>query len=369
MSGYDPEDDPLTLEDLLITEGITYRTSNGNKGIQLNVRECFNPNCGSDKWKVYINQETSLGNCFSCGEGLNTFKVARWLLEDRGGHPTNQDVGRFLNDLRRKLGWRPKQKKVQVDVAIIDDKVELPTSGALPYEDGWNHPYLEGRGINGEWAKRFHLRFSAFGRHYYTNTEGKPVSQDFEQRIIIPVINIKGELVTFQGRDVTGMGDRYLFAGGLPGTGRYIYNSHVCAAKRSKEACMGEGAFDVIKTQIALNEFADTQDVTAIGSWGKHLSSYKDGDDQMADLHALKKLGLEQITIMWDGEEAAYDEALVTAERLMRIGFRVKIAILPAGKDPGELDARVIHDAYVNAKIVTRLSLLRMKMSNPYKAA
>lgn len=366
----DYEDDPLSLEDLLIHEGIDYRTSSGNKGMQLNIRECQNPHCQNDNWKVYANQETSLGNCFACDEGLNVFKFTRFLLQNRGGMPSNRDVGLYLNDVRRKLGYRPK-RKVEVTVAVQDDLrgVALPQSASLPYSDGWMHPYLLSRGIDGSYAAKFHLKYASFGTHVYVNDLGETKSQRFQERIIIPVYDLAGGLVTFQGRDVTGFGERYLFAGGLPGTGRYLYNGHVCAARRSKTAVMGEGAFDVIKTQIALDQYADTQHVTAIGSWGKHLSNFRDGEDQIQALQRLKRHGLEEIVLMWDGEPKAYEAALDAAADILKIGLNVRVAILPAGKDPGELDARIIADAYRNALPATRLTLLRMRMKNPYAPA
>jgi hypothetical protein len=71
---------------------------------------------------------------------------------------------------------------------------------------------------------------------------------------------------------------------------------------------------------------------------------------------------------MWDGESEAYEEAQKAAAMLLAIGLTVKIATLPAGQDPGEADASVIRDAYLNATPYTRLSALRLKMKNPYSA-
>lgn len=359
-------DDNLSLEDLLIFEGIDYKSTAGAKGEQLNIRECQNPACDSEKWKVYANADSSLGNCFSCGETFNLFGFARFMLQKRGGNPTNRDVGLYLNAIKTKLGYRPKERRVAVEVGVNDQTVELPFSAALPYENG-NHPYLEARGISGEWAKRYHLRFSSFGSHKYRDDKGALQEQSFASRIVIPVFNLDGELVTFQGRDTTGVSSvRYKFAGGLPGTARYLYNGHVALAHRAKEVCMGEGAFDVIKAQIALSQYEDTKGVVMVGSWGKHLSKSSEGDDQIQAFQRLRKAGLERVTIMYDGEPEAYEEALAAAAMLLKIGLQVRIATLPAKLDPGDADARVIHDAYIGAAEYTRLTALRLKMRNPY---
>ncbi len=59
----------VDMEEWLSHEGVEYRNTRGTKGEQLNVRTC--PSCGKDEWKVYLNAETGLGNCFSgsCPKG------------------------------------------------------------------------------------------------------------------------------------------------------------------------------------------------------------------------------------------------------------------------------------------------------------
>lgn len=356
----------ISLDDLLSWEALDFKETSGHRGAQLNIRECQNPDCDSEKWKVYANAESGQGNCFSCGATFNVFSFVRMMLKKRGGNPSNSDVGRYIADVARKLGYRPKRKET-VTVAVEEGDVELPFSVALPYENG-NHPYLEGRGISGEWAKRYHLRFSSFGHNKYQDTKGELIKQSFADRIIIPVYDLNGKLVTFQGRDITGFAEqKYKFAGGLPGTGRYLYQGHVALALKAKHVVMCEGAFDVIPAQIALSMFEQTKGVVAIGSWGKHLTSAADGDDQVQAFQRLKRAGLETVTIMWDGEPEAYEAALKAADDLLKIGLTPRIALLPKGKDPNEVDAVTVVSAYATAKPYTRLSALRMRMNNPYR--
>lgn len=369
----------LTLEDILIFEARDYREVSGASGTQLAIKEC--PNCGKDKWdKVYANKDSSLGNCFSCDKRFNMFKFCGWILKQKGGAGTNRDIGAYLNEVRRQLGYRPKAEKPKARVAVADGDFELPQSMALPDLNGKNHSYLEQRGIDGAHAKMFHLRYSMFGFHSYKDEKGEPRRQSFSERIIFPVYNLDGLCITFQGRDVTGTSDtRYKFAGGLPGTGRYLYNGHTAKALKAKHVLMNEGPTDVIKAQIALSQAPDLAHIVPVGSFGMNLSKTSDGDDQVRAFNRLRnEAGLEIVTILWDGEEEAYSKALEAGEKLMKLGLRVFIAFLPkptpeekaAGiksHDPGSVDARVIHTAIREAKELSRLSLLRMKMSNPYK--
>ena len=356
----------LTLEDVLIFDALDYKEVSGSSGDQLNIKAC--PNCGKERWKVYANKSLSVGNCFSCNESFNLFKFVRWTLIERGGMGATQDVRAYLADVSRKLGYRPKVEMLAPKVMVEEGAFELPQSSELPYTDGKNHPYLESRGITGEYAKRFGLRYSLFGWHGYLNQKGETVKQSFAERIIIPVYNLDGLCVTFQGRDVTGIAEaKYKFAGGLPGTARYLYNGHTAKALHGAHALMCEGPTDVIKAQVALDQAPDLARVVPVGSFGMTLSSTKVGDDQVGAFQKLKAAGLNTVTIMWDAEPEAYSRALDAGAMLTKIGLTVRVACLPAGLDPGAADASVIQRAVREATEFTRLSRLRMSMRNPYR--
>ena len=355
----------ISLEDICIQEGLDFKTSSGARGQQIILHDC--PKCGNSSWKVYANAESSLGNCFSCSRTFNLFKFAGWLLEARGVPHDNRSIGNYLNETRKLLGYRPKAKPV-VKIAIETDMpFELPASAALPYEDGWNHPYLLKRGISAAYAKQFQLRFSAYGSNTYKNDKGEEVRQSFADRIIIPVFDLDGTLVTYQGRDTTGLSDtRYRFAGGLPGTGRYLYNGHVAKALRARSAVMCEGPMDVIGVQKAVDGAHDLSQFVPVGSFGKHLSKQNKGDDQITAFSRLKQSGLQEVVIMWDAEKEAYNAAIDASMLLTKIGLVTRLAILPKGQDPGDADASVICDAIRKATPINRITSLRLRMNNPF---
>jgi DNA primase len=372
----------VTLEDVLMAEALDYKETSGSSGAQLCIKEC--PNCGNTTWdKVYANQATGAGKCFKCQETFNTWKFVKWVLIAKGGAGTARDVGQYLDALRKRMGYRPKAKPTAPvqPVAVSAGDFELPFSNPIPDIKGNNNAYLEKRGIPGEYAQKFGLRYSLFGHWDYVDPRtGEAKRQSFAERIIIPVTNLEGKIVTFQGRDVTGTSDtRYKFAATLPGTARFLYNGHTAYAHRSKHVLMNEGPTDVIKAQIALDQAADLAGIVAVGSFGMNLSSTKEGDDQVGAFAKLKARGLETVTIMWDGEEEAFSNALAAAELLIKIGLNVRIATLPVptedektngvkSHDPGSVDAIVIQRAIRDAVPVTRMSLLRMRMNNPYRS-
>jgi DNA primase len=350
--------DAVDIEEYLDDQGIDYRIVSGSSGRQANLKTC--PVCGASKWKVYIGLDSGFGNCFSgsCGARWNkwSFIKAHLGVEKAG------DVVRHLKEVAKGLGWRPRK---MITVAVDHGEVKLPLSYPLPI-DGQNLMYLEERGITAEYAAYFHLRYCEYGTWDYKKADGSPGVQNFANRVIIPVYDLDGRLVTFQGRDLTGTSDRkYLFPSSLPGTGRFLLNGQNAA--KAKRVVMGEGAFDVMAIKIAVDGEIALRDIVPVGSFGKHLSH---GDancnDQVHRFIQLKGWGLEEITVMWDGEPAALTAAVEAGMILRQVGLRVKIALLPKDKDPNEVPADVVRQTIWEAKLLTPALAVQWRLRNPY---
>lgn len=348
--------------DVLDDQGLDYKETSGTSGDQLNIKVC--PSCGNSRWKTYVNAERGYGNCFSCGETFNLWTLTKAIL----GTEDKSEVAKYLGQLSDDTGFRQKRKEVEVLVEEVD--VRLPTSLQLPTTDGQNLKYLEERGFDADLVRRFHLRFCMVGKHNVVAEEGESFTQDFSNRVLIPVYSLEGDLVTFQGRDVTGKSDKkYLFPAKLPSTGRFLFNGHVAYAKYAKKLLIGEGAFDVMAQQKVIDEFPDDfVGVVPVGTFGKKLSAAKPGQEsQMTAIARLKKRGLQEVTVMWDGEQKALVSALEACAAISGLGLTAKVALLPKGKDPNEVLARDVRDSFVSAEPYSRSMHLRLKLSSPYK--
>lgn len=348
--------DSIDLESYLDREGIDYKNTRGSSGAQLNLKEC--PVCGGSKWKVFLNTETGLGNCFhgDCEKKFNKYSFISAHL----GSPDSKKVREHLRFVAREMGWRaPRKTSVAVE---MNDELILPESFSFPIKGKSNLRYLANRGISAEVARYFNLRYCSRGSFKYHIGE-KLCEQGYDHRIIIPIFDLDGKMVSFQGRDITEEAEKkYLFPPGFASTGKYIYNGH--NAVGAKRIVINEGAFDVIAAKIALDEDMQLRDVVAVGSFGKHLSNGSmDGGDQLAQLIALKQDGLEEVTFMWDGEPLAVEAACRASIEVSKIGLRVRIAILPAGKDPNEVPSSVVRDAYYGAVFASRGNLVRLLMN------
>jgi DNA primase len=345
--------DTLDIEAWLDREGVRYRHTRGSSGAQLNVKEC--PVCGNSNYKVYLNTATGLGNCFhgDCETKFNKWKFISASL----GLPA-RDAIEHIKQVAREQGWRP-PRKAAMAVNTNSTELALPESIALPH-NGRNLKYLDNRNITGSIAAYFALRFSTRGKFDYIDEEGRPRSQDYTNRVIIPIFDLDGELVSFQGRDITGEADKkYLFPPGFSSTGTHLYNGH--NAVGAEHIVIGEGVFDVAAVKIALDADMHLRDIVPVGSFGKHLSHGSE-DSQLGKLMKLKALGLKVITIMWDGEEKAIIDAVEAGLLLKTVGFVVRIAILPKDKDPNEVAGEVVREAFYKADVLTSAVATRLRL-------
>lgn len=338
-------------------EGISYRETHGRSGQQLNVREC--PTCGNSEWKVYLNQETGVGNCFGGSHPADERIFTKYrFIQAHLGKPPAGKVVEHIRVFAKELGWQPARRtSARVENAPV--AWELPTHVELPH-DGKNIPYLDNRGIDAELAKYFHLGYCPNGSYFRYQTEQGWAFQDYGRRILIPVYDLDGQVATFQGRDVTGRAEKkYLFPPGIDGSGVHLFNG--LNVQNTKRIVVGEGAFDVAATKIALDGDQDLRDIVPVGTFGKHLSSGSE-NSQLAKFMLLKSRGVEEITIMWDGEIQATDDAVDAGLMLASNGFRVRIAMLPPEKDPNEVPAEVVRQAFYQATALSRRSGAEIRM-------
>ncbi len=343
----------LDIEAWLDREGVRYRPTRGSSGAQLNVKEC--PVCGNSNYKVYLNSATGLGNCF---HGDCETKFNKWKFISAHLGLSHREAIEHIKAVAREQGWRPPRKKAMA-VNLTAQELKLPESIALPH-GGRNLKYLDNRNITGEVAAYFELRFSHRGKFDYLDENGRPLTQDYANRIIIPVFDLQGDLVSFQGRDITGTADKkYLFPPGFASTGTHLYNGH--NAIGAEHVVIGEGVFDVAATKIALDGEMALREVVPIGSFGKHLSA-GDGDSQLAKLMQLKEGGLRIVTIMWDAEKAAIKDAVAAAKLLKGRGFVARVALLPKGRDPNEVAASEVRAAFWRATTIDDSAATKLLM-------
>lgn len=339
----------LDMESWLEHEGVHFKLGRGRSGLQANIQTC--PSCGDNRWKTYFGLETGAGNCFACDK-----RFSKWeFIKDQLELTTNRDVVQAIETF---LGMAGKSIKRSTSLAV-NLKSDLVIPDSTPIETV-NHPYLERRNVDLELAKYHHLRFCESGMFEYMGPFGKMQFQDYSDRIIFPIFDLEGELVSFQGRDITGQAEKkYIFPPGFAATGAHIYNGHNCW--RAKKIVMGEGVFD----EIAIRDSLDSDDHTRVygscASFGKNLSDGEGG--QVEKLLRLKNEGhLEEVIFMWDAEQKAIEAAVRAALMVKSYGLKARIALLPPGRDPNEVSKDVVLGAIKSAREINRNSAIAILM-------
>lgn len=359
--------DNFDIESWLDSEGVEYKVTHGRSGTQLNVRCC--PVCGNNKYKVYLNAETGLGSCFAGdhppGDNFSKLKFVRSHL-----NASSREAIQAIETYVKGLLWQPKREKSTTSEPKEAAKAGMPTSHPLPIK-GQNLKYLADRNIDLRTAEFFGLRYCSKGRYEYV-WGGKKSWQDYSGRILIPICDFNGEQVTFQGRDITGTQERkYIFPPMAATTGRTLYNVH--RARTASRVVVGEGVFDAMAIWQAVRDDASLGDIVPVCTFGKKLTSSIDGQDQVSQFIELKRLGLKEVTFMWDSEPLAILAALDAAALLRKMGLTARVAILPAGCDPNEVDPCIVRKAISDAPVIslpveTRLRLRFNKLSRSLPA-
>lgn len=337
----------LDFESWLDYEGVRYKLTRGKSGIQAQIREC--PSCGNTKWKVYFGIETGLGNCFVCER-----KFTKWKFISDHLAVSNFDTARYIENYMGQQGWRPRQT---TSAPVTANALILPESHPIPI-NGKNLKYLQNRNITTELAQYFHLHYCHSGFFKHKDVQGRDAFQDYSKRVIIPIFDINGELINFQGRDVLGTAEqKYLFPPGFASTGSVLYNSH--NAKKAVRVVIGEGAFDCFAIKAAMDGDKVLREFAALASFGKKLSY-----DQIIKLRELKDShALKEVVIMWDAEPKAIESAVNAGLELRKIGIPARLALLPAERDPNEVPPDVVNAAIWQAKTIDPVSAIQMKLA------
>lgn len=340
--------DSIDVETYLDREGIDYKASYGTRGLQLNLREC--PTCGEGGNKTYINAETGLGNCFhgACNKKFNRF----WLLQAVSGL-TGAAFASYVKDVAAQQSWMPKK----VHAPLVRAELKLPSkTHKLPIQ-GCNLQYLKDRGITLDTCIDFDLQFSE-GWWTYKLGDGTEKFVSFKDRVIVPIYDLAGQMVSFQGRDITGEQlPKYLFPVGFAVAGSHLYNANAFVDGETTHLVVGEGAFDAFSIHQALVG-TGLQHVLPVATFGMHLSGGPDG--QVEKFKLLQARGLKTVTFLWDGEAKAVKAAVKAGLELRGLGLTVRVALLPDGKDPNEVPPRQVLVAIAGAVTLTPLTAIKL---------
>ena len=288
-----------------------------------------------------VSPDTGRYKCFACGEAGDAFTwvmktqnvefgEAIRILAERAGvtlsrgrpeAPTERARRRAmmqeaLTFFQEALGRAPEAQKFCAARGLDAESIARWEIGYAPSEDGSLATRLQKAGFSlAEGKDLFLVERDSVGGYY----------DKFRGRVMFPIRDERGELCAFGGRVLGDGHPKYINSGDTPlyRKGRVLYGMFQArdAISASRKAVLVEGYLDVIACQVAgVNN--------TVASLGTALS----------EDHA-KLLGrwCDQVTVLYDADEAGRKAAVRAAQVLEGSGLEAGVAELPAGEDPDSI--------------------------------
>lgn len=294
-----------------------------------------------------VNPDLGLYFCFGCHESGDAITFVRKLdgldfveaverLAARAGVTLRYDSANASKDRQRK------ERLAAAVAAAIDFYQRLLLESP---EGGRARGYLRSRGFDGDAARRFVLGwapegFDALTRHLYDHkfsrddvvdaglafvNRAQKAQDFFRARLMFPIYDRAGGPVGFGGRTLTGDGPKYK---NTPDTSLYhksrlLYGLNWAKAEvgARDEVVICEGYTDVMG-------FALAGVPNAVATCGTAL----------ADEHVqILKAFTHRIVLAYDADSAGQSAAAHWYQWEQRYEIEVKVAALPAGRDPGDV--------------------------------
>ena len=285
--------------------------------------------------------------CFGCGvggdvitfvmkiENLDYMEAVKFLAERAGMSMPEDDYDDSMSRLRTRI------YEANREAARFFYQKLISKEGA----DGL--AYLRGRGLADKTIRHFGLGFApderfALGNHLrsrgfsesemiaanlvFRSRSGNSVLDRFYNRVMFPIIDVRGNVIAFGGRIMSDQKPKYLNTSDTPVFNKSMNLFSLNNAKNSKSDALilCEGYMDV----ISLNQAGFTNAVATLGT------------ALTAEQSALMKRYCKEVIICYDADEAGQKATARAIDILRRAGLIVKVITIPDGKDPDEFIRR-----------------------------
>ncbi len=291
----------------------------------------------------HVTADRQLYYCFGCGAGGNIvefvkniehldFVEAIRFLADRAG--IRIDTEAFSE--KDKEAYERKQRYLEINkesARFFREQLYLPSARTA-------QEYVKKRKLTGETLKTYgigyapddwdlltkHLLRNGYGREELveagvsTFTKTGKVIDRFRDRLMFPIIDVRGNVIGFGGR-ILGEGNvKYLNSPETPvfNKGQNLFSLQL--AKKEKEIILVEGYMDVIS--LYQNGIQN-----AVASLGTALT---------AEQARLAAKYAEKVTICYDTDGAGVKAAMRAIEVFRGVDVKLRVLSLPDGKDPDE---------------------------------
>ena len=290
-----------------------------------------------------IYTETDSFYCFGCGaagdvisfimkiENLDYVEAVRYLAQRAGMEMPDDNYDNSMSNLRRQI------YEANREAARFFYKTLMSPQGKPGLD------YLHGRMLSDKTIRHFglgfapdswtalsdHLRQKGFSENVLTSANlavkrrsGNGVIDRFRNRVMFPIIDLRGNVIAFGGRIMTNEKPKYLNSSDTPvfKKSENLFSLNNAKNSGSRALLLCEGYMDVISVNQAGFPFA-------VASLGTALTS---------EQAVLMKRYAEEVIICYDADEAGQKATARAIPILRNAGLGVRVLSIPNGKDPDE---------------------------------
>lgn len=303
----------------------------------------------SPSFTVYTDTQSFF--CFGCGAGGDVINFIKRV--------ENLEYIDAVKHLVDRAGMRMPESGFDDSAAKLKTRIlEVNRQTARFYHSCLMQPqgkaalnYLHGRGLGDKTIRHFGLGYSPEGWDALTKQlkaqgfseeelqqarvagKGKNGSYDmFRNRVMFPIIDIRGNVIAFGGRIMSGDGPKYLNSPDTPvfKKSRNLFALNLAKGTTEERLLLAEGYMDV----IALHQAGFTNAVATLGT------ALTDEQARMISQY------VKQVVIAYDSDGAGQTATKRAINIFSEIGVQVRVLQMQGAKDPDEFIKKFGRDRF-----------------------
>ncbi len=291
----------------------------------------------------HVYPDTQSFYCFGCGAGGDVIAFVRRI--------ENLEYMEALRFLAQRVGLAMPEEVENDGSARLKTRIlEINREAARIFHQNLSSPagreglnYLRGRGLSDRTIRRFGLGYSLAGwDNLYKALSARGFTEDeliaasvvsrrkqgdgcfdmFRGRVMFPILDLRGNVVGFGGRQLGEGGPKYLNSPDTPvfKKSRNLFALNFAKSSKEKGMILAEGYMDV----IALHQAGFDNAVATLGTaltpeQCRLISQYGDS-----------------VSLSYDSDEPGQKATRRAVSLLSEIGMKIKVINIPDAKDPDE---------------------------------
>ena len=305
---------------------------------------------------LIISPEKQIFNCFTCRTGGNVFSFVMKY--------ENVSFAEAVSIVAKKVGFNLKndvfvksENKYSKDYEIYEYAMKFYLNNINTADGSKAREYLLKRGINETIIKEFKLGYSGSSKDTFyklatnkgwdietlnklglINKVNENVYDTFINRVVIPIENLKGEVVGFTGRIFNGEDN----------TAKYLNTKETEIFKKSSLLFNYHNAKNYIRDRKSVIVVEGNMDAIKMSAKGfKNVVALMGVALSKEQIDILKRLKVPVI-LMLDNDNAGEEATIKNGESLINSGVDTKVVRLSGAKDPDEYLEKFGIDAMQN---------------------